>query len=157
MFLKNVKFKDFDIQIIETSLKIYQAVSSSIVGQIVDYGLTPELALKSAKLSILKYYAMVSIYPVIIYQPFVNCVLFANDQSENIFNDPYSMFDNLSLRHKKVLESFNQFEITIDDKIYHCKAINYRIPDKLRYFQILDQSIVNTSYSCTFENNQDEV
>lgn len=157
MFSKSVRFKDFDIQINRKELNLYQAISSSIVGQIIDYGLTSELALKSAKLSVLKYYAMISAYPVIIYQPFVNWVLFANNQAENIFDDPYSIFDDLPPTHKKVLESFNKFEITINDKIYHCEAINYRIPDKLRYFQILDQSTVNINYPCTFENNQGEV
>ena len=151
-----MSFKNFEIEVRKSREGLYQAISISDKGRIRDWGLTQDLAVRSAKLSILKYEAISLEYPVIIYQPYVNWVIFANHKAEQLFDDAYGLFEQLPAEDKKILESSLEFEFIVENKIFQCVATDYRIPTKVRCFQLLGQPKKDLDYLYNCENNPSE-
>lgn len=145
-----MRFMDFTLNNVKYSEGLYQSVFSSHRGNIKGWGLTQESAISHGKLCILKHIAMCSKYPSIVYQPDISFILYANDRAEKLFENAYELFNSLQKEDRKILESTQEFELTVDDRVFDCLATDYRIPTRLRYFQFqgLPEKDLNFPHNC---------
>jgi hypothetical protein len=150
-----MQFQQFRIRTSKLQ-SLYRAVATDDKMIIRAYGLTEDRAVSSIKLSILKYTAIISKSPVILYQPSAKTTLFLNKKARELFIDE-DPFISIPDDQRELLDTIDEFELEINENDHYARAITYWIPEAIRYFQIEGRLTANRDRPRMSASNQGEV